>query len=197
MAAALAVIDRPEQAAALLKPEHRRLLELLSTPDSAAGLARRLNTSRQIVAYHLKELEEAGLIAVATERKKGNCIERIMKRTARSWVIGPQALGALGSDPETMPDKLASSYLVAIAARTIKEISVINRAAAEQGKTVATLTLDTEIRFRSAQERKAFTEEFTAALASLVTKYHDEKSPGGRRFRLFAGAHPYVKHTPA
>ncbi len=189
LAAALAIIDRPEDAAVFLKPEHQRLLRLLATPDSAAGLARQLNTSRQIVAYHLKEMEAAGLVALDSERKKGNCIERIMRRTAASWVIGPQALGALGADPETMPDKLSAQYLVAVAARTIKEISRLSRAAEAKAQTLPTLTLDTQVRFRNSQDRKAFTEEFASSLAALVGKYN---APVGRSFRITAGAYPYI-----
>jgi hypothetical protein len=50
----------------------------LETPDSASGRARRLKVARQLV-YHLKELESAGLVEVVEERKKGNCIERILR----------------------------------------------------------------------------------------------------------------------
>jgi DNA-binding transcriptional ArsR family regulator len=195
--AAVSVIDRPEQAAILLKPEHRRLLGLLAVPDSAAGLARRSGSSRQIVNYHLREMEEAGLIVLDAERRKGNCMERVMKRAANSFVISSEVMGDLGSDPDAMPDKLSAQYLVAVAARTIKEISRLSRKAESAGKILPTLTLDTQVRFRSAQERNAFTLELAAAVGALVQKYHDETAPGGRRFRLTTGVYPHIPETGA
>jgi hypothetical protein len=49
------------------------------------------------------------------------------------------------------------------------------------------------VRFRSAGDRAAFSSELTAAVAALVSRYHDEAASGGRRHRLMIGAYP----TPA
>ena len=59
-----------------------------------------------------------------------------------------------------------------------------------RGKRVAALSVDTEIRFRSAVERAAFTDELAAAVTGLVARYHDASAPGGRVHRLVAVAHP-------
>ena len=192
-ALALSMVDEPAHAAVLLKPELRRLVDLLSTPNSAAGLARDLGWSRQVVNYHLKELKGAGLIVLKEERKRGNCMERVMQRAAAFYVINPQTLGSLAADPERMPDKFSSAYLVAVAARTIKDISRLNRETDAAGKTLPTLTLETEVRFRSAQERSAFTAELTAFTTELVRKYNDSKSPNGRSFRIITAAYPETK----
>jgi len=50
--------------------------------------------------------------------------------------------------------------------------------------------VDTEVRFRSPTDRAAFSRELTEAIAKLVSKYHDESSPGGRAHRLVVVAHP-------
>jgi hypothetical protein len=55
---------------------------------------------------------------------------------------------------------------------------------------VATLSVDTEVRFRSAAERAAFSRDLTAAVSDLVSRYHDETAAGGRRHRLVIGAYP-------
>ena len=60
-------------------------------------------------------------------------------------------------------------------------------AAREVGKT---LSIDTEIRFRSAAERAAFSDELTRAVADLAARYHDEQAPGGRAHRVVVLAHP-------
>jgi hypothetical protein len=44
--------------------------------------------------------------------------------------------------------------------------------------------VDTEVCFRSAADRAAFSTELTAAIAGLVSKYHDPSAPGGRAHRL-------------
>jgi hypothetical protein len=59
-----------------------------------------------------------------------------------------------------------------------------------QGKKLATLSIDTEVRFRSAGDRAAFTRELTAAVTSLLSRYHDASAPDGRAFRLVLVAHP-------
>jgi len=64
------------------------------------------------------------------------------------------------------------------------------RGAKEAEKRLATLSVDTEVRFRSPTDRAAFSSELTEAIAKLVAKYHDESAPGGRAHRLVVVAHP-------
>jgi hypothetical protein len=64
------------------------------------------------------------------------------------------------------------------------------RRAKNTGKRLATLAVDAEVRFRSATDRAAFSNELTEAVTKLVAKYHDESAPGGRLHRLVVVAHP-------
>ena len=57
-------------------------------------------------------------------------------------------------------------------------------------KRLPTLSLDTVIRFRSAADRAAFSNDFTAAVTTLAARYHDASAPGGRAHRLVAVAYP-------
>jgi len=196
MPAALGILDELEATAALLKPARVRILELLAEPNSAAGIARRLFMPRQVVNYHLRELENAGLVEFVEERRKGNCTERLVQSRAQSWLIDPGSLGRLRPDPDKIGDRLSSAYLVAAAARLIKEVAGLRRRAERAGKRLGTMTLDATIRFRSPVERAAFAEEMTALFAQLVAKYHDETGPGGRSFRIMLGAWPSIPETP-
>jgi adenylyl- and sulfurtransferase ThiI len=72
----------------------------------------------------------------------------------------------------------------------VREVGELVRRAQATGKRLATLSVDTEVRFKSPQERAAFTAELTQAIATLVAKYHDESAPGGRAHRLVVVAHP-------
>jgi DNA-binding transcriptional ArsR family regulator len=192
MAAALPleVIRRPGPAAELLHPTRQRLLAHLQEPDSATGLARRLRLPRQRINYHLRALERAGLVELVEERRKGNCLERVVRATARAFVISPEALGALGPTAETAGDRLSSAYLIAAAGQIIRDVASLEARARQEGKRIATLTLDAEVRFGSAEDRARFAEELADALARITAKYHDERALGGRRFRLLAAVHP-------
>ena len=187
---ALHVIRRSEPAAAVLDPVRQQLLAHLAEPDSAAGLARRLGLPRQRINYHLRSLEDAGLVELVEERRKGNCFERVVRATARSFVISPEALGVLGPGPDASADRLSSAYLVAAAGRVIRDVGALEAQARSEGKRIATLTLDAEVRFASAERRAEFARELTEAVARLAAKYHDERASGGRRFRLLAAVHP-------
>ncbi|HEV2853677.1 MAG TPA: helix-turn-helix domain-containing protein [Thermoanaerobaculia bacterium] len=184
------VIEDPAAATVALDPVRSRLLAELAEPASAATLAARVGLARQKVNYHLHALEEHGLVRVAEERKWGGLTERRLVATAASYVISPAALGPVATDPDRESDRLSASYLIALAARVIREVSVLVRRAREIGKRLPTLSLDTEVRFRSAADRAAFSRELTDAVTQLIARYHDESAPGGRAHRLVVVAHP-------
>ena len=194
---ALQVVRHAEAAAALLDPVRQRLLAELAEPDSASGLARRLRLPRQRINYHLRALETAGLVELLEERRKGNCMERVVRATARAFVISPEALGPLDLPPDTAPDRLSAAYLIAAAGRTIRDVGALEARARRENKRLATLTLETELRFATAESRAAFAEELAAVVARLAHKYHDERAPGGRRFRFLAAVHPTADSAPA
>jgi DNA-binding transcriptional ArsR family regulator len=182
------------QTSALCHPERARLLAALAEPDSAAGLARRFDLPRQRLNYHLRELEKAGLVELVEERRKGNCTERVVRATARAYVISPEVLGELaGGSPARAADRFSASHLVGVAARVISDIAALGDRAASQRKRLATLTIDTEVRFASADARAKFADELSAALAALSAKYHDESAPEGRWHRLVAAVYPKIE----
>lgn len=186
----LAVIDDPAAATVALDPMRSRLLSELAEPASAATLAARVGIPRQKVNYHLRTLEAHGLVKVARRRRWGGLTERLLVATAASYVVSPGALGPIAADPNRKADRLSASYLIALAARVVREVSDLIRRAKKAGKHLATLSVDTVIRFRSAADRAAFTQELTETINRLAAKYHDESAPGGRSYRVVLVAHP-------
>ena len=170
--------------------ERVRLLRELQRPDSAAGLARRLGLPRQQVNYHVRELEKAGFVELVEERQRGNCTERVLRATARRYVISPEVLGGLGARAGDLVDHFSSSYLVVAAARAIGQLAELRHAADEAGQRLATMALESEIRFATATDRDAFGRELSDAVARLIVKYHDARAGGGRCFRLLLAAYP-------
>jgi DNA-binding transcriptional ArsR family regulator len=187
---AIQVIDDPAAATVALEPVRSRLLSELVVPASAATLATRVGLPRQKVNYHLHALEAHGLVRLAQERKWGGLTERLLVATAASYVVSPGALGPVAANPNREIDRLSAGYLIALGARVVREVGDLLHRAKEAGKRLATLAVDTEVRFRSATDRAAFSNELTEAITKLVSKYHDESAPGGRAHRLVVVAHP-------
>ena len=181
------VIEDPAAAAVALDPIRARLLAELAVPSSAGALALRVGIPRQKVNYHLKALEAYGLVALTQERKHGGIIERVLQATAASYVISPAALAESGADPQLTKDRLSADYLIALAGRVVSEVGSLARRAEAAGKRLPTMAIDTEIRFRSAQDRAAFADALTAALLDLAARYHHDD---GRPHRLVVAAHP-------
>jgi DNA-binding transcriptional ArsR family regulator len=153
-----------------MDPLRARILSELTEPRSAASLAERVGLTRQKVNYHLRALEERGLAEVAEERKWGGLTERRMVATAASYVVSPAALGPVASDTERIEDRLSASYLVAVAARAVREVGRLMRLAR--------------------RERKR-TQELGEVLSDLVARYHKPNAPDARLHRLVVFAHPF------
>lgn len=186
------VIENAAAAEASLDPVRSRLLAELATPGSATTLAARMGLPRQQVNYHLRTLERHGLVELVEERRKGNMTERLMRATAAAYVISPTALAAVEPDPERSPDRLSAFWMLALAARLVRDVGSLLVGARKAGQRIATFALDGEIRFASAADRSAFAEELSHAVAALVAKYHDDTAAGGRPHRIVVAIHPSV-----
>jgi DNA-binding transcriptional ArsR family regulator len=186
----LDVIEAPAAAALALDPIKTRLLGALSRPASAAALAGRVGLTRQKVNYHLRALEDHKLVEPFEERQWGGLTERLMVATAASYVVSPAALGPIGADPARNNDRFSASYLIALAARIVREVGDLWRTARQKDKRLATLSIDTVIRFRSPADRAAFTSDLANVVAALAARYHDESAQGGRPHRLVVASYP-------
>jgi DNA-binding transcriptional ArsR family regulator len=189
------VIHDPVAATVALNPTRSRLLSELAEPASAATLATRVGLARQKVNYHLNALEAHGLVRLAEERRWGGLTERLLVATAASYVVSPSALGPVAVDPHREVDRLSASYLIALGARIVREVADLVRRAKEARQRLATLAVDTEVRFRSQADRAAFSAELVDAITRLVSKYHDESTHGGRAHRLMVVAHPLPQES--
>ena len=186
----IAVVSEPEAARCMLEPVRARLLAALAEPASASTVARKVGLTRQKANYHLRELEQHGLVELVEERRRGNMLERVLRAGAGSFVISPAALGELAPDPARSPDQVSARWLLALAAQLLRDVGELVRGARATGKPSATFAVDGEVRFASAAERAAFAEELGLAVRELVAKYHDERAPDGREHRIVLAVHP-------
>lgn len=185
------VIGEPAAAVAALDPTRRSVLAALArAPGSAAVVAGAVGSTRQKVNYHLRELARHGLVVETGTRRHGGIVERIWTPSAARYAVDPQMLGDVAVRPESTPDRLSAAYAVALAARVVRDIGSMLRRARDAGQTVPTLSLDADVRFRSAAERAAFADELRETVLRLVGRYHDESAVDGRWYRLTVLAHP-------
>jgi DNA-binding transcriptional ArsR family regulator len=169
-----------------LDPIRASILDALSAPGSAATIAAVVGSTRQKVNYHLKALEAHGLVELAGERTWGGITERVVRRSARHFVVAPGVLQRTAIDPHEVADHLSAAYLIAVNARSVSELGAIASTAAT-GTRVPTMTVDTVIGFRSPEDRAAFADDLQSAVAALVARYHHDD---GRPHRLTVSSYP-------
>jgi DNA-binding transcriptional ArsR family regulator len=189
------VLREPERVAVLMDPARRPLIEaLLERPDSAVGLARRLGDTRQRLNYHLRIMEEAGLVELVEERQRRGVRERVLGVASR-FVVDPGTLGRLAAEPAPDGDRFSASYLVALASRAIRELASLLARARSSGKRLATGGLSAEVRLSRPEDFNAFVAELGRAVADVVSRYHTEGGEG-RTFRVIAGTYPSPPEEP-
>jgi DNA-binding transcriptional ArsR family regulator len=187
----IAVLDEPATAVAALDPRRSRLLAALaSEPASAAGLAARLDMPRQQLGHHLRALEEQGLVVEVGRRRHGGLTERVLTASAAAYVVSPAALGTAGADPDRIADRMSAAYLIALAARAVREIGQLLRGAERAGKRLPTLSIDADVRLASPEDRAALAAELADAVRRIAARYHDESAEDGRWYRVIAFSHP-------
>ena len=173
---------------------------MLREPESSAGISHRLKLPRQKVNYHVKEMARTRLLVPAGRKRKRRFYEQCYVASAKAYVLSPELLGKLAADARTMPDRLSAAYLLGLAAQMQKEV---NRAIdlTPGGKKVATLSLNGEVRFTSAEQRAGFTRALEKAIVDVVGKHtspfqlKDGSPAPGRAFRLVLGCYPLAAET--
>lgn len=180
----LALLDRPDQVLVALEPLRRELLARLAEPASATELAVALGLGRQKVAYHLKALEEAGLVELVEERQRRGCTERVLRATAATFVVDP---AVVSPDPVEAQDRHAAEHLVGVAADTVRDVTRMQAAAAARGERLLTFTIEAEVSFGQPADLEAFTDALAEAVKATADRFH---TGGGRRYRVVMGGHP-------
>lgn len=164
------LVSDPDEVVDTLHPLRRRILDLLDTPDSATGLAARLDTSRQRVNYHLRKLEDAGMVELAEVRQRRGLQERVMRRRNEIVLIDPTAFSA---GVMSRQDAAGITAVVAMASDQIRRAALVATAAAESGSRVVAATLDTSVRVPSPAALKSLLDEIGAVIA-----HHDSGEEG-------------------
>lgn len=185
----MTLMDRPEVVRIALTPPRRELLDRLREPASATQLATELGLPRQRVNYHLRTLEQAGLIELVEQRQRRGCVERIMRATSESYVVDPSVMR---DDAARAADAHSAERLVELAADTVRQVARIKGGAESSASRLLTFSIEAEVRFRRPADAHRFTDAVVAAIASAVAEFD---TPEGRPYRILAGGHPAPAST--
>ncbi|MFW6084619.1 MAG: ArsR/SmtB family transcription factor [Gemmatimonadota bacterium] len=187
----LAVIEADDAVSALANPQRRCILQALAAvPDSASGLAERLDDTRQRMNYHVRQLEAAGLVELAEERPRRGLTERIFRPVSRRFALDPSILGPLDAGESIGEgDRWAAAYAISLASRTIREVAALRAKAASREKRLAIASMDTTIRLRSPRAMEAFIDDLARTITEVVAR-HDDPGSDGRPFRVTSCSHP-------
>lgn len=180
------VVRSAERLRGALTPLRRTLLEALREPASATELAARLGAPRQRINYHVRELEEAGLVELVELRPRRGCTERVVRATARAVVVDPEVIGDLGA--ATTQDRFATDTLLAMAARTVSEVARQRERAATARKRLLTFAIETDVAFGHPADVERFATELASRVGALAAEF--DTGDTRRRYRVVIGGHP-------
>lgn len=188
---AVRLVEDPVELASALSPIRRRVLAALAEPASATELAPTLGLSRQKVNYHLRVLEQLGLVELVEVRRRRGCTERVLRRTG-DLVVDPAVIEPIASGPPdgvAARDRHAAEHLIATAGRTVREVTRMQAAAVERGQRLLTFTVEADIAFGRPADVHRFTDELASSVATIAERFH---TPGGRHYAVTIGGHPAV-----
>jgi DNA-binding transcriptional ArsR family regulator len=180
----------PEALQALAHPTRVEILEALRDPASAAAVARQIGQPRQRVNYHLKALEDAGLVEPVGERQSGNFVERLYRSVARAFVVAPEVAWRSGRRLEALRSQHALETLVAFGERLQADaVELLDRAAFDDEE-IASAAVSAEACFDTPEDRAAFMREYLLATRALLERYGSRE---GAPYRVVLAVHPQTE----
>lgn len=187
-------IEEVEQAAVLLKPRRLEILRHLGRPRSCLELAELLGDTPQKIYYHLKALEQAGLVEKVDERRVRGIIEGFYQARARSYWLSPELVGHPGPRRRSQ-DQASLGFLLTLAEQLQAEVGHLSQLS---GADAPSLGLTALIELRTQDERNAFLHDLQQSIEALARKYGrqepgeqaDAQPPSGHTFRLLVACYP-------
>lgn len=182
------VLDEPAAIAAATHPVRAAILDAMRRPTTAATVARAIGQSRQNVAYHVRELERAGLVRRVGQRQKGNFIEQMYVVAADTLVVSPRSTwGDAEARSSALADQLSLGELFTAGERLQRDSAVLLDRAAFDGDEIPSASATVELRFESEEDRSAFLHDYVELVTQLATKHGSRR---GVAYRVLLAAYP-------
>lgn len=175
----------PDRVVALLHPLRRQVLQLLTAPDSATGLGRTLDVPRQKVNYHLRALEELGMVRRVGQRQRRGLTEHLFVRTHVDVLVDPLVVEG---GPTTPIDQRGLRAAAAAAVGILRSVRRVWALASRSEERVATVTLDAVVRLPSPRALQSLTDD----LRRVLEQHDHPDSPGAMRLAVTTVVLPVV-----
>ena len=186
-------IEDVEQAMTLLKPHRLEILRRLDKPRTCPELASEFEESAQKIYYHVKALQDAGLVDKVAEKRVRGTVEGYYQAKARSYWLAPKLVGQVGGAKQAR-DQVSLRVLLQLAEDVIEDTGKLG-SASEAGKHVPSLSLSAQIHLANASHRAEFLEELQTTFQALALKYgipssDDDAVDKSANFRLVMMCYP-------
>lgn len=189
-------IHERDRAQALLAPLRLELVELAATPISASEAATRLGLPRQRVNYHVRELARHHFLARAGTRKKRNMTEQLYRSVARSFLFAPDLLGPLAAKLPDATSAVSAAELLRLSTTMQSDLIDVMERAGNEGKKIATLSLQSDFAFSTAEQRADFAAALESAIRDVIARHTEPVgTPASNPFRLVIGCYPSVERS--
>ena len=185
-------IEEMEQAISLLKPIRIEILRRMDEPCTCPILADYFDESPQKIYYHVKALEQAGLVEKVEEKRVRGVVEGYYQAKARSYWLAPHLVGKVG-EKKLSRDQQNLQVLLSLAEEVHDDLGKLaNRAKA--GQDVPSLSLSAHIHLPDGDRRAEFLEELALVFQSLARKYGtpplDASLENAEGYRLVLACYP-------
>ena len=182
-------IDDLDQATTLLKPIRLEILQQLDEPRTCPELGDFFDESPQKIYYHIKALQNAGLVDRVSEKRVRGAVEGYYQARARSYWLAPQLVGKVGSQ-RMAQDQVSLRVLLDLTEEMQDEVGRLGHRA-EAGQDVPSLSLSAHIHLPDLDRRAAFLEEVQQVFTALATKYGlGDSQDDGEGYRLILVCYP-------
>lgn len=183
-------IEDAAQAATLLQPLRLDLLKRMAEPRTCQELAAQVGQTAQKVYYHVKVMEQAGLVEKTDERRVRGIMEGFYRARARSYWLSPGLVGQVGGKRRAQ-EQLSLGYLLNLAEDLQSDVGHL---AQSETREIPSLGLSMQIALRDGSQRAAFMGELQQMLQALAAKYSvreaDPTPAAKQKFKLMIACYP-------
>jgi Helix-turn-helix domain len=191
------LVESVPQAAVLLKPLRIAMLREMTEPRSCPELAATFEQTPQKIYYHVKTMQQAGLIERAGERSVNGIREGFYRARSRSYWLSPRLVGALGGR-RTVRDQSSLRMLAGHAEEMLEDVGRLGELSTS-GQHVPSLSLAVDVDLPTSERRGAFLAELRSSFQDIARRYAadaelSETSPDatriGQTFRFTLACYP-------
>ncbi len=191
-------IEDVDQAAALLKPQRIEMLKLMDRPRTCLELGKIFGETPQKINYHIKALQNAGLVEQVGERRVRGTVEGSYQARARSYWLASDLVGQIGG-AAIAQDQASLRHLLSL---TEEMRGDIGHLAQQVGREIPSLGLSLHVELDDESRRADFMADIQHMAQILAHKYgatasgdgggdgDGDAQPSRPRFRLVLACYP-------